>query len=72
MNNIQEEMKYLATEAFEPTMKEWMPAAAEAINKCLEENENNEFLSVAEAKALRQSFRYFNVRNKKKEVNDED
>ena len=72
MNLIQEEMKYLATEAFEPVQRVWIPLATQAMAKCVSENDKEGFLSVAEAKALRQSFRYFNVRNKKKEVNDED
>jgi len=66
MNLIQEEMKYLATEAFEPVQRVWIPLATQAMAKCVSENDKEGFLSVAEARALQQAYRYFNVRAQKK------
>lgn len=70
MNLIQEEMKYLATEAFEPVQRIWIPLAVQAIAKCISENDKNEFLTTEETRALQQAYRYFNVRDKKKELKD--
>ena len=65
MNLIQEEMKYLASEAFEPVQRVWIPLAVQAIAKCIDENSKENFLTTEETRALQQAYRYFNVRGKK-------
>ena len=70
MNLIQEEMKYLASEAFEPVQRVWIPLAVQAIAKCVSENDKEGFLSTEEIRALQQAYRYFSVREKKKEMKE--